>query len=215
MEKDYKIIILLLVIVAILAIALGTMVFHDLGKEESSLKIKCNETMHNGEKITIKLTDLNNTPIKNQTVKIKLESDNNISEYNVTTNNKGKATLTLTDLNDGNYIINCTFDGNNHYKQTSKTKKFIYESEVTATTSESTENNNVDPIDANRPVNDENYKGYNPYHESEVTSDGWNPREHEVSRESIGDGNEKIRYDDGYFRIVDDNGYVITYGYGG
>lgn len=68
-------------------------------------------------------------------------------------------------------------------------------------------------IDTNRPTNDPNYKGYTPYHESEVTSDGWNPSEHEVSREDIGGGSQRISYDDGYFRIVDENGYVITYGY--
>lgn len=27
------------------------------------------------------------------------------------------------------------------------------------------------------------------------------------------DGNQEIRYDDGYFHLVDKNGYVITYGY--
>ena len=73
--------------------------------------------------------------------------------------------------------------------------------------------NNQNPIDANRPKNDPNYKGYTPRHESEVTSDGWNPKEHETYRESIGGGREKIHYDDGYFTIVDENGYVITYGY--
>ena len=70
-------------------------------------------------------------------------------------------------------------------------------------------------IDSNRPKNDPNYKGYNPYHESEVTSDGWNPKEHEVGRDKLNDGSQRIRYDGGYFRIVDKNGYVITYGYGG
>ena len=48
---------------------------------------------------------------------------------------------------------------------------------------------------------------------SEVTSDGWNPKQHETYRESIGGGKEKIHYDDGYFTIVDQNGYIITYGY--
>ena len=73
--------------------------------------------------------------------------------------------------------------------------------------------NNQNSIDANRPKNNPNYKGYTPRHESEVTSDGWNPKEHETYRESIGGGREKIHYDDGYFTIVDENGYVITYGY--
>ena len=71
-----------------------------------------------------------------------------------------------------------------------------------------------DPIEANRPKNDSRYKGYTPNHESEITSDGWNPREHETYRERMPDGTQKIHYDDGYFRLVDDKGYVITYGYG-
>ena len=75
--------------------------------------------------------------------------------------------------------------------------------------------NSENSIDSNRPKNDPNYKGYNPYHESEVTSDGWNPKDHEVGRDRLNDGSQRIRYDDGYFRIVDKNGYVITYGYGG
>lgn len=88
------------------------------------------------------------------------------------------------------------------------------------TTVESISNNSkqdissVDSIEANRPKNDPNYKGYTPLHESEITSDGWNPREHETYRENMADGSQKIHYDDGYFRIVDKNGYVITYGYG-
>lgn len=215
MENNHIIILLLIIIIALLAIILGAILLQDMGKEECSLKISCNETMRNGEKITVKLTDLNKTPIKNQNLKIKLKSGNDTLEYNLTTNSKGKATLKLTDLDDGKYTVNCSFDGNNHYKPTSAKKKFTYDSEIAATAGASTESSSTNSIDANRPVNDANYKGYNPYHESEVTSDGWNPREHEVSRESMGDGNQKIKYDDGYFRIVDNNGYVITYGYGG
>lgn len=42
---------------------------------------------------------------------------------------------------------------------------------------------------------------------------GWDPSEHEVSREDLGDGMERVTYDDGYFRIIDSDGYVVTYGY--
>ena len=49
--------------------------------------------------------------------------------------------------------------------------------------------------------------------EDQITSDGWNPKEHEVSREQLDDGNERVNYDDGYFRIVDKDGNIITYGY--
>lgn len=83
------------------------------------------------------------------------------------------------------------------------------------TAEDQSSSSNANSIDANRPKNDPNYKGYNPYHESEVTKDGWNPAEHETYREKMPDGTVKIHYDDHYFRIVDKNGYVITYGYGG
>lgn len=50
--------------------------------------------------------------------------------------------------------------------------------------------------------------------EDKVTPDGWNPKEHEVSREDLGDGNQKVRYDDGYMRVVNKKGDVLTYGFG-
>ncbi len=53
-------------------------------------------------------------------------------------------------------------------------------SQNTTVISISNESQQVDPIEANRPNNDPNYKGYTPLHESEITSDGWNPREHET-----------------------------------
>lgn len=49
--------------------------------------------------------------------------------------------------------------------------------------------------------------------EDEKVIDDWNPKEHEVSRESMGDGYEKVHYDDGYFRVVDQNGKIESYGY--
>ncbi|RAP54698.1 MAG: hypothetical protein BZ137_00830 [Methanosphaera sp. rholeuAM130] len=50
--------------------------------------------------------------------------------------------------------------------------------------------------------------------EDKITPDGWNPKEHETSREDMGDGYEKVHYDDGYFRVVDKKGNIQTYGYG-
>ena len=125
------------------------------------------------------------------------------------TNENGRVTLTLSDLDDGSYTVNCSFEGDSKYNPTSSKKTFSYKDEETASVS------SVDPIDANRPVNDDRYKGYTPNHESEVLNNGWNPREHEVSRTKNPDGTIRIQYDDNYFRICDENGYVITYGYGG
>ena len=49
--------------------------------------------------------------------------------------------------------------------------------------------------------------------EDEQVIDGWDPKEHEVYREDMEDGYEKVHYDDGYFRVVDDRGNVESYGY--
>lgn len=49
--------------------------------------------------------------------------------------------------------------------------------------------------------------------EDKITSDGWNPKEHEVNREYVGDGIERVDYDDGYHRWVDKDGNILSYGY--
>ena len=80
------------------------------------------------------------------------------------------------------------------------------------------------PYDANRPAYDDlrykkvtfnpadpaYYKG--PNHIDEVVN-GWNPSAHEISRSFNPDGTINVRYDDGYFRLADSNGYVITWGF--
>ena len=211
MENNHKIIIILLiVIIAILVLCLGTLTFQKAGNEECELKITCLDKMFNGEKVKIELMDSNGTPIADAKIHIKLERDNNVSEYDVTTNSEGTATLSLDDLKDGNYAMTCTFDGNSKYGPANSAKSFKYDSHASTSSDIS---NDADSIEANRPKNDPNYKGYNPRHESEPTSDGWNPREHEVSRENMGDGRQRINYDDGYYTLVDSNGYVINYGF--
>lgn len=42
---------------------------------------------------------------------------------------------------------------------------------------------------------------------------GWNPKDHEVSRQKLGEGLTLIKYDDGYHRVVDSNGNILSYGY--
>lgn len=49
--------------------------------------------------------------------------------------------------------------------------------------------------------------------EDQITSDGWDPKKHEVSREYLGDGESRVTYDDGYHRVVDKNGNILSYGF--
>ena len=49
--------------------------------------------------------------------------------------------------------------------------------------------------------------------EDKITPDGWDPKKHEVSRQKLDDNLERVSYDDGYFRVVDKKGNVLSYGY--
>ena len=42
---------------------------------------------------------------------------------------------------------------------------------------------------------------------------GWNPKEHQVSKQSLGGGLYRVNYDDGYHRIIDSKGNILSYGY--
>lgn len=50
-------------------------------------------------------------------------------------------------------------------------------------------------------------------HESDVMPDGWDPNKHELYRVNLPDGNHRIYYDDGYKRVCDSHGYVLSWGY--
>lgn len=211
METNKAIIIGLVLIIAVLAILIGLTVIPNMSKKDCNIEITSSELLKDNENITIKLSDLNNNPIANKNIKISLSNSNNTQEYTVKTDSKGIATLTLSEDNVGTYNVTCKFEGDETYKQSSTSKEVTIEKSVIEATQPTSAENS---IEANRPKNDPNYKGYTPNHESEVIN-GWNPAEHETYRESLGDGTVKIHYDDGYFRIVDKNGYVITYGFGG
>ena len=211
METNKLIIIALVAIIAVLLVLIGLTILPDMQKEECNIEITSSELVKDNDNITIKLSDLNNNPIADRNITISLINSNNSQEYSVKTDSNGIATLALSEDNIGTYNVTCTFDGDDKYKETSASKEITIEKSVMQ--AEST-NSTQDSIEANRPKNNPNYKGYTPNHESEIIN-GWNPAEHETYREKMSDGTVKIHYDDGYFRLVDENGYVITYGYGG
>ncbi|MGX8693267.1 MAG: Ig-like domain repeat protein [Methanobrevibacter sp.] len=208
MENNKLIIIALLAIIAILLILIGATIIPTMMKEDCQLDITSPESLSEGDNLTIHLHDSKNNPLSDKNVKVVLCNSNNTREYLIKTDSNGVATLTLSEENVGKYNLTCSFEGDDTYNPSSTTKEISVKATAKATSS------NVDPIEANRPKNDPNYKGYTPNHESEVIN-GWNPRDHETYRESMSDGTVRIHYDDGYFRLVDKNGYVITYGYGG
>ena len=207
MEKNNLIIVALLVVIAILIILIGVTLIPTMMKDDCRLEITSLDSLNEGNNLTVRLCDLNNNPLCDKNIKVVFANSDKTQEYAIKTDSNGIATLALNGEHVGTYNITCSFEGDDTYNTASTTK------EISINSVEDSSDSSQNSIDANRPRNDPNYKGYTPNHESE-TINGWNPQEHETYRESLGDGTVKIHYDDGYFRIVDENGYVITYGYG-
>ncbi len=128
--ENKNIIIILLIIAIILAAIVGVMFLQQNEKKATKLKITSNSTLVEGDSLSIKLTDINGTPIVNQTVNVSImDKDGSINHKTIVTNEKGKAYLKI-DKSPGKYSINCTFEGNDKYSNSSAFKKIEIKEEV-------------------------------------------------------------------------------------
>ena len=98
------------------------------------------------------------------------------------TNAKGLAKVDLN-LQKGKYNVGATYDGNENYTGNSTTRNLTIKEKVVQTT-----------LQSSNSVSSSQNSGREEY---QITPDGWNPREHEVGRRSIGNGLERVGYDDG------------------
>ena len=201
MENKHIIIILLLIIV-ILAAAIGFALLNPAAlKEPTAIKITSDKTQYEGGELSIQLTDLNNAPVSKQIVNIALTDNKGqvVVDDAVKTDSQGKADLDL-ELKKGEYTVNVTYGGNENCTGNSTSQKLTIEEAVTEAVKTASSQSDVSDSSSQRE-------------EYQITGDGWNPREHEVSRESLEDGMERVNYDDGYFRIVDKDGNILSYGW--
>ena len=190
MDRNYLIIIGLIAVIVILVIGLF-MVMPGVSKENTQLTVSAESPVHEGDAMKIKLTDGNNTPIANQTVKVTMtDKDNASSEYSVVTNEKGVGKLKIDKI-EGEYSVHCVYAGNDKYNGNDTSEKITVEKEPVKT----------EQISSSSSSEREEYQ---------ITPDGWNPREHEVSREPLENGWERVNYDDGYFRVVDKDGNILS-----
>ena len=199
MENNRTVIILLCVIIAILIV--GVVMFSPLmAKEKSNLAISDKE-LNVGDSLTVTLSDDDGVAMANQTVKIRLTDKDGITiDEDITTDSKGKAKLKVDEK--GKYSVECRFDGDNKYASSSTAANLTVKKAATEIVNE---DKTSDSVSASSDSEREEYK---------ITPDGWNPREHEVSREPIGNGNERVNYDDGYFVVVDNDGNILSHGWG-
>ena len=138
--ENKDIIIILLVIIVIFAVVIGLLWFNTtFTKESTKIKITGNATLDEGDNLSIILTDLNGTPLFNQTINVSIiDNDGSINHKSVVTNEKGKAILKIN-KNPGNYSINCTFEGNDNYMNSSAFRQINIKEKVEETISSQSE----------------------------------------------------------------------------
>lgn len=120
---DKKIIVIIGIIIVAVVIAALFLNFN-VSKEDTKIKMLSNSSLNEDSSIKIRLTDLNKTPISNQTVNIKIiNKKGNVDEYSVKTDDKGFAKLKLNKIKPGTYIVNFTYDGNDKYSSCNLSKK--------------------------------------------------------------------------------------------
>ncbi len=130
--ENKNIIIILLVVIVILAAAIGFTLLNPLNaKEPTKIRITSDKEQYEGGTLTIKLTDLNKTPISKEKVNITITNSKGkvVAKDVVKTNSKGKAKLDL-DLKKGKYKVNATYGGNENYTGNSTTQKLTIKEEV-------------------------------------------------------------------------------------
>ncbi|WP_407381906.1 carboxypeptidase-like regulatory domain-containing protein [Methanobrevibacter sp.] len=123
-------------------LVVGFLIFSPaIAKKESKVTVTSNSTLYDGDSILISLTDLNGTPIANQTVNITIvDANGGENRQIVTTDANGIGNLQLNGLTIGYYTIKIYYGGNDEFKSCNTTQKLemkdrIVESQSTSLSS--------------------------------------------------------------------------------
>ena len=116
---DLNKIIAILAVILIALIVAGAVMFNPIqSKTDSMIVVTSSGELSTGDAFSIKLTDVNNTPIANQTVNIIIGQNN----YTVTTDANGDASFQLSDLSGGTYDVKVTYGGNEAFNPSNTTQ---------------------------------------------------------------------------------------------
>ncbi len=119
---DRKIIIVALIIIIAALIVGMVAIMPNFGKENTNITIKSNDTITQGESVKIELTDVNGTPMDNETVNVTIKDEKGDVDYkSAVTNDKGVAKVKIEEP--GNYTVNCTFEGNDNFTENTTTQE--------------------------------------------------------------------------------------------
>ena len=183
---------------AIILLAIGIFImanpFGGAG-ETAILTMESKQQLNEGDSLILKLSDENKTAISGERIEINLTHGSNGVTENFTLKTNENGECKLEDLIADNFTLSAKFNGNKDYKPAMITGTIYVKKKANPSSQTS---------------RSDKYKTDN---KADDVIDGWDPKEHEVSREDLGDGTYRITYDDGYFRIVDEDGNILTYGY--
>ena len=196
------IIIICATVIILLAIGIFLMANPFGSGETAILTMESSQSLTEGDSLILKLSDENKTPIAGQRIEINLTHGSNGITENFTLKTNSNGECKLEDLPAGNFSLIAKYYGNKNYKDSSISGK------LTVNKKASKNNSN-----ANKTTKSSNKDKYKSDFKVDDVINGWDPSEHEVSREDLGDGTQRITYDDGYFRIVDKDGNILSYGY--
>ena len=148
MENNKIIIVLLLVIIVLLVVFAIMFINPTNARTDTKITVTSNNTLHDGQDFSIVLTDINGTPLTNQTVNISItDANGGKNPQQVTTDGMGNGILKLNGLTIGNYSVNVTYGGNDNYSSYNLTQKIeIKEVVQETTTSVSSSHYNTEPV---------------------------------------------------------------------
>lgn len=130
--ENKNIIIILLAIIVILSVIVGALFLQSINaKEPTIIKITSDNEQYEGGELSIKLTDLNKTPIPKEIINITISNEKGevVVDDVVKTDSKGKSKLDL-DLKKGEYTVNVAYGGNKNYTASNTTQKLTIKKEA-------------------------------------------------------------------------------------
>lgn len=114
------------VIIVILIVAIGSFMFISANSHNTKIEVLSNDTLKNGDFISIMLTDEYRNPYPNEVVDIKVLDDSGWAhKYQVTTDNEGEASVELVALENGNYTVHCNYNGTMFNKESKKVTNLV------------------------------------------------------------------------------------------
>ena len=180
--ENKRLIIILLGIVAILLVALVSIMIVTTRNNPSEITITSQNTLNDGSKLTLTLNDKNKTPIANQEIDISIiDASGQKNQQKITTDKNGNGELQLNGLTEGQYTIQAKYNGNMQYKNSQTNQTLTISNQVTVTSIASqTSSSSADTTESVISEDGYSYKtGYGPDYDhlgvsrEEAAAKGW------------------------------------------